>query len=179
MFNIKDHLIVKDNFFDKKTYNEILKEISTSNFKNRSTTINEKRDSRYAGHQIYFNVPLDFNHFAVENVRKKLFLEYELDLSSEEHAYFLSGKHNKPTPHCDYPMHVNCIVYLKGETIINSGTGFYDVKNNQYDLNRHIGFKENTAIIFDSNIFHASLQFNDGAKPRYMMANFFKYRNKK
>ena len=60
--------------------------------------------------------------------------------------------------------------------ILNSGTGFYEKQNDEYVLNRHIGFKENRAIIFDSKIFHASLQFNEGCKPRYVMANFFNYK---
>ena len=175
---IKDLLIVKDNFFKEDVYNKILKDISRLKFNNRSTTIDKTdKNADNVYQKIYFNVPLNVNHFAVQEV-SRLLNNYGFTLNSFEHSYFLSTKHEEATPHCDYPMHVNCIIYLKGETILNSGTGFYDVKDNNYNLNRHIGFKENRAIIFDSNIFHASLQFNDGAKPRYMMANFFTLKKK-
>ena len=176
---IKDHLIVKDNFFNEDVYNEILKDISRLKFNNRSSIIDKKdvnADNVYQ--KIYFNVSLNFSHFAVKDVCKKL-SEYKLNLSSVEHAYFLSTKHKDATPHADWAVDVNCLIYLKGEMTLNSGTGFYDIKDNNYELNRHVGFKENRAIIFDSKIFHASLQFNEGSKPRYVMANFFKYKDNK
>ena len=176
--NIKDLLIVKDNFFKEDVYNEILKDISKLKFNNRSTTINKKNTRENNVYQkIYFNVPLNVNHFAVQEV-SKLLNNYGFTLNSSEHVYFLSTKHKEPTPHED-GWDLNCLVYLKGSEIINSGTGFYEKKEEEYVLNRHIGFKENRAIIFDSKIFHTSLQFNEGAKPRYVMANFYKNRKKK
>ena len=176
---IKDFLIVKDNFFFFFIYNEILKDISKLKFNNRTTLIDKKNSYLNNVYQkIYFSVNLDVSHFAVKDVCKKL-SEYRLNLSPVEHAYFLSTKHKDATPHADWKVDVNCLIYLKGEMTLNSGTGFYDIKNNNYELNRHVGFKENRAIIFDSKIFHASLQFNEGAKPRYVMTNFFKNKNKK
>ena len=172
---IKDLLIVKDNFFKEDVYNEILKDISRLKFNNRSTTIDKTdKDADNLYQKIYFNVPLNVNHFAVEEV-SRLLNNYGLTLNSFEHSYFLSTKHEEATPHndnCD----LNCLVYLKGNEIINSGTGFYDKKEEEYVLNRHIGFKENRALIFDSKIFHASLQFNKDAGSRYIMANFFYYK---
>ncbi len=176
---IKDYLIVKDNFFDEDVYNEILKDISRLKFENRSTLIDKKDlKANNVYQKIYFNVKLNINHFAVKYVCEKL-KEYKLNLSVLENAYFLSTKHEDATPHNDDVADVNCLIYLKGEMTLNSGTGFYDIKDNNYELNRHIGFKNNRAIIFDSKIFHASLQFNEGARPRYVMANFFKYKNEK
>ena len=177
--NIKDHLIVKDNFFDNNIYKEIILDISRLKFSNRNTLVDEESKNSYQ--KIYFDVPLDPNHFAVKEVSRKLQEDYSLDLLSHEHSYFLSTKHEEATPHTDKGRYLNCLVYLKGEKILNSGTAFYDYvkEKDQYTINRHIGFEENRAIIFDSNIFHASLQFNTGAKPRYVMANFFNYKDKK
>ena len=43
--------------------------------------------------------------------------------------------------------------------------------------NAYMTIKENRALIFDAKIWHASLQFNEGAEKRYVMANFFNYKN--
>jgi len=167
---MKDRVIIQDNFFDKEIYNEILYDISKLKFSNRNTVVNNKNIYQ----KIYFNVPLNKKHFAVVEVLKKL-KEYNLDLNLNESNYFLSTKHEEPTPHCD-STDVNCLIYLKGIQILNSGTGFYEKQNDEYVLNRHIGFKENRAIIFDSKIFHSSLQFNDVTATRYVMANFLNYK---
>ena len=176
MFDIKNHLIVKDNFFKEEILYKIYSELLNINFNNRFNTI---KNTVYQ--KIYFNFNLNHNHFAVKEILKQLKKEYKLNLVPSEHSYFLSTKHEEATPHNDALNDVNCLVYLKGKKLLNSGTGFYDYdkKINKYDLNRHIGFKENRAIIFDSSIFHASLQFNTGAGSRYVMANFLNYKDKK
>ena len=177
--NIKDHIIIKDNFFDADVYKEIILDISKLKFTNRHELVNEESKNIYQ--KIYFDVPLSSDHFAVKEVLRKLLEDYSLELLSKEHSYFLSTKHEEATPHDDKSSDVNCLIYLKGESLLNSGTGFYDYdkEKNQYTINRHIGFEKNRAIIFDSNIFHASLQFNAGAGSRYVMANFFNYKDKK
>ena len=171
--SVKDTLVVKDNFFEEKVYNQILYDISRLKFESRYNTSSEENKNIYQ--KIYFNVPLNKNHFAVKEIFK-LLSEYGLNLVSTEHNYFLSTKHKEQTPHKD-SHDINCLVYLKGNYLINSGTGFYDyIKDkNQYILNTHVGFKENRAIIFDSKIMHASLQFNENCGTRYVMANFFDY----
>ena len=171
--DIKDLLIVKDNFFNKDIYKKILIDLSTLNFSYRNNSISGENRNIYQ--KIYFMVNLDSKHFAVAEV-EKILSNYGFDICGIEHNYFLSSKHEEATPHNDAGADLNCLVYLKGNEIINSGTGFYDKKENQYVLNRHIGFKENRAIIFDSKIFHSSLQFNEGAEKRYVMTNFFKYK---
>jgi len=165
---IKDKILIKDNFFSKEMHNKIKYDISYLNFSNRDTTVNE--DSKSIYQKIYFNVPLDERHFAVQEVIKSM-NDLMLNYKFYESNYFLSTKHTEPTPHND-TNDLNCLIYLKGAHLINSGTGFYNKVGNEFILNTHVGFKENRAIIFDSKIYHASLQFNEGAGSRYIMANF-------
>jgi len=169
--SIKDLIIIKDNFFEENIYKEILFDISRLKFENRFTTVHE--DDKNIYQKIYFNVELNKNHFAVKEV-KKILKEFGYNLKSHHHGYYLSTKHTEATPHQD-TNNLNCFIYLKGLDLLNSGTGFYEKVNNEYVLNRHIGFRENRAIIFDSKIFHASLQFNEDCGTRYAMANFFNY----
>ena len=116
-------------------------------------------------------MPLDEKHFAVQEVIKIL-EDIIIDYSFWESNYFLSTQHTEATPHHD-TCDLNCLVYLKGKHLLNSGTGFYDSVGDEFVLNTHVGFKENRAIIFDSKIHHTSLQFNKDCGSRYVMANFF------
>ena len=177
MNDIKDFIIVKNNFFEKKIYNEILLDISNLKFENRSWAIhnrNKEKDNVYQ--KIYFSVLLNPNHFAVKEVKKNLKKLLNIKTSDSESNYFLSTKHKGATPHFD-GCQINCLVYLKGKELMNSGTAFYkyDKEKNEYIPNLNVGFKENRAIIFDSKIYHASLQFNEDCALRYVMANFFNY----
>ena len=173
---IKNFLIVKDNFFKPEVYQEILRDISTLKFENRYKMVDEKDKQLYNVYQkIYFSVDLNNDHFAVKEVHKQL-TNYGLNIGNPTSYYFLSSKHEKITPHYD-GSDINCLVYLKGKEIVNSGTGFFEKKEDgSLILNRHIGFKENRAIIFDSKIYHTSLQYNDDAGSRFVMANFIDYK---
>lgn len=172
MIKIKNSLIIKDNFFNNKIYNQILFDISRCVFTNRNTTV--KKEHQNVAQRIYFNFSLDFNHFAVKEI-KNILKNMGFNIKSFEHNYLLSTKHKGATPHTDFNNDLNCLVYLKGDQLMNNGTGFYDKVNKDYVLNSQIGFKENRAIIFDSKIYHCSLQFEENSGPRYIMSNFLNY----
>ena len=124
----------------------------------------------------YFSVLLPTDHFAVAETIKTL-KELGFIIHNNHSYYFFSGKDKEVTnPHCDDSYKLNCLVYLKGQPLLNSGTGFYDKIGDNYELNSHIGFRENRAIIFDSTIYHTSLQFNKDSGVRYVMANFLNYK---
>ena len=166
-FDIKEKIIVKDNFFKTTTLNQIKNELSTTPFTNR---FNDLKNTIYQ--KVYFHQEINSTHFAVKEMHENL-KEFNLtyDFEKTESSYWLSSKHKDPTPHNDVN-DINCLVYLKGAHLINSGTGFYDKIENDFVLNTHIGFKENRAIIFDSKIYHSSLQFNENSGLRYVMVNF-------
>ena len=172
MNKIKDFIIIKDNFFKKKIYDEILLDISRLKFQNRSTMVKQESVNIYQ--KIYFSVPLNNNHFAVQETKKIIEKNLNAKISLWESNYFLSTKHTTPTPHFDIS-DINCLIYLKGNELLNSGTGFYKKDKDEFVANLHAGFKENRAIIFDSKIYHCSLQFNEDTASRYVMANFFNY----
>ena len=169
MNNVNDKIIIQDNFFSKDMLDKIKVDLTHQKFTNRFT---EHTDSIYQ--KIYFHSKLTEDHPVVLEVKKILKEKFELTYLNIDSQYFLSTKHEEATPHRDVGHEYNCLIYLKGDFILNSGTGFYDYDeiNNQYSLNTHVGFKENRAIIFDSRIYHSSLQFNEGGKTRYCLANF-------
>jgi|TARA_R100001086_G_scaffold230055_1_gene150212 hypothetical protein len=165
---MKEKIIIKDNFFSKDILDLIQKDLLRLKFKNRYTDL---RNVVYQ--KIYFHVPLNIKHFAIKEMIKNV-KEYDLQIKNLDASYyFLSTKHKEATPHSDNGF-INCLIYLKGTHSVNNGTGFYDLIDNKFQLNTHVGFKENRAIIFDGDIDHTSLQFNENCGPRYVMANFFK-----
>ncbi len=162
---IKNKILVVDNFFNSNTLDKIKYDLSKNVFTNRFT---ERDNTVYQ--KIYFNVNLSSKHFAVKEVCEKL-KKINFKIKDIVSHYFLSTTHKEATPHTD-PNEYNCLIYLQGEHFLNSGTGFFDKIDNNYVLNSHIGFKENRAIIFDSDISHCSLQFDSNSAKRYVMANF-------
>ena len=173
--DINDHIIVKDNFFSEKIYKAILFDISKLKFENRNTTVYDDIKNIYQ--RVYFNVPLNRKHFAIQETINIL-NSYGLNVGKGEHNYFLSSSHEGATIHKD-EWKINCIVYIKGQNLMNSGTGFYDFDGeDKYDLRTHVGFRENRAIIFDSKIYHSTTQFEKNSGTRYIIANFFDYKEK-
>ena len=75
----------------------------------------------------------------------------------------------KPIVHCDY-IPDKCthqvLVYLRGNENLNKGTGFYTTKNNINELNTHVGFKENRAIFWNSEIWHSPLNWSADDKSK-------------
>jgi len=83
-----------------------------------------------------------------------------------------------PAPHSDqeqFPEERHLIIYIKGDQEINSGTGFYiENKNKGYDLNTHIGFKKNRAVLFAAkNCMHSPLLWNSTSMGRYACLVWF------
>ena len=168
MNQLKNRIIIQDNFFSKKMLDKIKIDLSHSKFTNRFNTYKNTTDQK-----IYFNVELAKDHPVVIETIKNLKKKFNLSCSIIDSNYFLSTKHEQATPHNDNTYKYNCLIYLKGNSLVNNGSGFYDkISGGGYQLNTHVGFKENRAIIFDSKIFHTSLQFNEGSGTRYCLANF-------
>lgn len=169
--NLKNKIIIEDDFFSSEILNLIHYDLSVCKFTNRYT---EKNNT--VAQKIYFNVSLSTEHFAVKETKNKI-NKIGIKIQDMDSYYFLSAKHKDATPHNDLPHDINCLIYLQGNYLINSGTGFYDIIDNKYVLNTHVGFKENRAIIFDSGLAHASLQFNENCGKRFAMTNFINMKN--
>jgi hypothetical protein len=166
-----DQILIKDNFFSEEILSKVHIELPSLNFTNRHVD----RKDRTSYNKIYFNFPLSSDHYLVEETTNILLKEYNIKYKKMESVYFLSTKNNLPTPHTD-TCELNVLIYLKGDSLMHNGTGIYEQNN----LNTHLGFKENRAILFNgAKYMHASLQsFEQEASPRYVMANFLNYYDK-
>jgi len=123
--------------------------------------------------KIYFGVPLSQDHPGPVTVKSFFKAEFGIIITKMESFYLLTPKHEKPTPHTDSPAaKINCLIYLKGGSLINNGTALYENDGKNWMINSHIGFKENRALIFSSEKTHASLQFGQGSTGRFAMVNW-------
>ena len=162
----KDLSIIKDNFLDETVFKKIQVDLDTVKFENIYATA-KGGDSR----KIYFAVSLSQDHPGPVAVRSFFKAEFGIIITKMESFYLLTPKHEKPTPHTDRGK-INCLIYLKGGSLMNNGTALYENDGKNWMINSHIGFKENRAVIFRGNRKHSSLQFAEGSTGRFIMSNW-------
>tara|TARA_R110001599_G_scaffold121948_1_gene293722 strand:- start:14 stop:535 length:522 start_codon:yes stop_codon:yes gene_type:complete len=167
----KKSIYVQDNFFSEKIFKTMQREIVSLEFKSRYNNVPEG-GTGYGDHQrTYHHVELNSDAKIVLEVKKNIKKYFNFTVKKINSNYFLSFPNTPAIPHEDGGEY-NCLIYIVGDKLINNGTGFYEKLNNKYHLHTHIGFKENRAIFFNSQIDHSSLQFAGNSTPRYVMANF-------
>tara|TARA_R110000796_G_C14250954_1_gene398591 strand:+ start:88 stop:531 length:444 start_codon:yes stop_codon:yes gene_type:complete len=91
-------------------------------------------------------------------------------------TYTMVGANDMPRPHTDEKMGVKyqCLIFMHGEESTNNGTGFYHkTETGDYELSIHVGFKQNRATFFSSDVFHSPLQWAGNGSFRYSICNFF------
>ena len=164
----KDLLIIKDNFFEEALFKKIQADLDTFTFENIYAAA-KGGDSR----KIYFAVTLSQDHPGPVAVRSFFKAEFGIIVKKMESLCLLSTKHEKASPHTDRPRaKINCIIYLKGGSLVHNGTALYEKDGENLIINSHIGFKENRMVMFSSERTHASLQFAEGSTGRFIMGNW-------
>ena len=174
-------IFVQDNFFDLDTLNKIQQEVTSIEFgiREKSDVNNELASSRY-----YFEHALSTESDVAKEVTKLIqkYFYRKVDTYNKEKPhqinYFLSNPKeaipHKDTPHPELDIDYNCLIYLKGEHLLNNGTGFYAMnKLKELELSIHVGFKCNRAIFFSSDVYHTPLQWAGNGSFRYSICNFF------
>jgi|TARA_R110002020_G_scaffold46611_2_gene132565 hypothetical protein len=118
--------------------------------------------------------------FKVFNKRTAYHFPLSKKFVPQDDMISLHLRHNKekPIPHTDgqhiggihQPAPYNILFYLKGEKLLNNGTGFYV----NGELSAHVGFVENRALFFKGgDIYHTNLQYFGDSSPRYTLITFF------
>ena len=155
-------LQIKDNFFTKKEYNILVSNLDKITLLPQSN----------AGGNYGFSHPFEKtkeNNWLFNKIKKNFFSNKKLKVLSW--ARF-DLRHNKTEikPHLDEGPKYNCIIYLKGRSLIHNGTGFYTKGN----LNTYVGFVENRALFFNGrDVYHTDLQALGLSSPRYSLNIFY------
>jgi len=148
-------IIIKDNFLDNKLFNNLHNKISYFNY---SSELHGLGDG-YNHPWFACKTEKDVKEIIENKCEKILNKKFKASLCS----YTLLAT-VKPLPHCD--MYEDCdyqiIIYIKGNTNLHKGTGFYL----NGELNTHIGFNENRAILWRSNAVHSPLNWASDDKSK-------------
>jgi len=150
-------IIIKDNFLDDKLFNDLHKKISHFNFYPELTVLGpdkEKKHSWFAA-----SVSKEIKEIIKNKCEKILRKKFKVTVCT--YTLLAIAKplaHRDLSKDCQYQI----IIYIKGNTNLNKGTGFYF--NNE--LNTHIGFNENRAILWRSNAYHTPLNWSSDDKSK-------------
>jgi len=162
-------IVVIDNFFDEKEFKVLKNFLDKISF--TPLIYKETGDSYGFGHSFK---KIEENEWLFSKIKNSLIKDKNLILS--ESSFRLRHNFKKALPHNDKDFaNYSFICYLKGKELMYNGTGFY---NNKKNLDRYIGFKENRAVFFNSEIFHTDLQALGESSPRYSLNIFYKNQEK-
>jgi hypothetical protein len=146
-------ITIIDNFLDEKDFND-LKAFSKSN-KVRYTpqffdgTIEKKKETTFG---LRYNFLIDSE--LGECLSKKCLEKFKYKIVKTHECGIDKRKLTMYQPHTDDKnSKMNLYLQIEGGTKLNHGLGFYTDNN----LDTHIGFKENRAVLFDSNLLHSPL----------------------
>ena len=162
------NIYVQDNFLEleifQKVQNEVMSTELSARYKDHSENIYQRN---------YHYTELDPNVILCKIIKKNIKKYFGFNnIKDMVTNYFLSFPNTPAIPHKDNNFEYNCMIYVVGETIMNNGTGFYELDGDNAILHTHIGFKPNRAVFFDSTIIHSPLQFAGNSTPRYLITNF-------
>tara|TARA_R100000664_G_C2667390_1_gene80918 strand:- start:49 stop:603 length:555 start_codon:yes stop_codon:yes gene_type:complete len=177
----KSFIRVEDNFFENNKFEEIKEYVDTLNYNPPQTSSIEDNKGCY-----WFEKQLERGHdlqnLIINILKDRVNLNIDKDYKSKDPdtlecvtKFIMSNAQDGARPHTDN-CQIQCLIFLKGEEILNNGTMFVDKntksKEVSFDIHTHIGFKENRAIVFSSDNWHTPAQFLGGTW-RYSIANFF------
>ena len=161
-----------DNFFEDKTLKQIQHHMLT-NLKFTPTFFDhttEKIRENYYGSRFYFEDDPKLSETFVKQAEKKFKIKIKkiqigsgLDIRNLDHFQ----------PHKDDGAGIaNILVMLKGPTSVTNGTVFYHKEGGNLELDTHIGFRENRAVMFPSNHYHSPHASNIPNLRRYSATLF-------
>ena len=161
---------IQDDFFSVKD----LASISNDILKSEYSVPNSKKVEIEGWHICHLPRKCEVKDLIRPLVKK--YFNYTVKEEMHDALYSMVGLADKPRPHKDKSK-AQCLIYILGEEKLNNGTGFFKhIKDDQYDLNSLIGFKQNRAIFFNSNIVHSPMHWKaekGESSWRYSICNFF------
>jgi len=114
----------------------------------------ERSKETYFGNRYY----LEKNPELLEKFKKQAEFKFKIKIKK---INFNSGIDQRNLdhfkPHTDHrtPAKINILIMISGPTAVTNGTVFYYGEENKCDLDIHVGFRENRAVLFPSDKIHS------------------------
>ena len=158
-----------NNFFDDKLLADIQNHITTKlHYTPSFFDDKEKNKENYYGNRFVLSDDKNLLNTFVKQTEKKFKIKIK-EIEDDSGIDLRNLDHFKP--HQDSAK-VNVLVMLKGPTAVTNGTVFYTGPVNKCDLDIHVGFRENRAILFPSNWVHSNHASNVPNLRRYTASLF-------
>lgn len=163
-----------DNFFKEEDLLEIQNFASTKAcyvpqfFDNTK----EKNKENYYGDRYY----LDSSPELLNKFIKQAELKFKIKIKKTHNTSGIDQRNlDHFKPHQDIrDAKINVMIMLKGITAVTNGTVFYNKNNNNLELDTHVGFRENRAILFPSDHWHSQHASNIPNMVRFTATLFIK-----
>jgi len=166
---VESFIKIENNFFDQDTFKKLNSEIESYEYKPPTSELLQNNGGCYWFQKNISGSDLQNHIINIIQKRTNLKINKQKKCISK---FIMSNAQDGARPHVDHGNEMQCLIYIKGDEILNNGTMFLDKRESSYDIHTHVGFKENRAIIFSSNNYHSPAQFLGGTW-RYCIANFF------
>jgi hypothetical protein len=157
-----------NNFFDDKTYDKIINHIKTKiYFTPRFWEGRDKTKENYYGDRFVLNSDKNLLNTFVTQSEKK----FNIKIKKIHHDCGIDLRNMDDwVPHIDEGYKINILVMLEGPIGVTTGTVFYT----DNDLDIHIGFRPNRAILFPSLYLHSPHKCKLEGMRRYTASLFIK-----
>jgi len=154
---------IVDNFLEKNLFNKL------QDFAKQGLQFNPS----YNGHGEYYGLRCNINNDEelidiFKDTTKEKF-KIQIDDISEDSSIDIRDLNNF-IPHTDPQSKLNLFLMIYGDKAANNGIVFYDEK----EIDIHVGFRENRAVLFSSNITHSPNVFKDKTIKRITSTIFIK-----
>jgi len=146
-------ITIIDNFLDEKDFNDLKAFSKSKNLRYSPKYFDgteEKTDANTYGFRYSFLIDSELGRC----LKKQCLKKFKYKIIKAKQCGIDKRKLTMYKPHTDDKnCKINLYLQIEGGTKLNHGLGFYTDNN----LDTHIGFKENRAVLFDSNLLHSPL----------------------
>ena len=142
---------IKDDFFDTGRFTQLHNEIPYKKY-----TPNTNHTSQYSHILFSVDVETPITQYIQAKCEKMLNKKFDLNF-----CMYTMVATVEPSVHWDYNKDCShqVLIYIRGNQDLHKGTGFYVKNGKDYQLNTHIGFRQNRAIFWDARTYHSPLNF--------------------
>ena len=167
------HIFVVEDYFPQETYKLVCENILKVNFTPPPLERREVQEeaSGSNGGAYWFQERIssrsDVAKICFEQIKPKFFHDPK---KIQTILYTIVSPQKQFAPHVDKQNKgdYQVLIYLIGDEKVNNGTGFYKPdKEGNLNLNTHIGFRENRAILFTKDNYHNNLLWAGDSSMRY------------
>jgi hypothetical protein len=147
-------IYILDNFLEESFFN-YLKNFSKSNYVRYSPRYFDNTTEKTIQNTYGIRHNLSEDDEIIINIKNKCLEKFKYNIIKISECGLDKRNLILFKPHTDEKLGImNFYLQVEGETNLNRGIGFYTNDNN---LDIHVGFKENRAVLFKSNIVHTPL----------------------